>query len=350
MMKKLKILLPVTVMVLIVITLLHLFGIKLQFTTGLGSSGLFKIDGKVCSLAEGKVYLADLLETYKKTYGEELLSQDFNGITATEFLKENVVSKLSRVKILNKMADKWEISLSQEEKELAGKAAEQYWEALGEENGKKLEVTKKQIVKMYEEYLLAEKTFAFLTEGEKVEVSEDEARIIIVWHVYFKTYEKTEDGQVIDYDAEEKQKVFAKANQALEELEAGTDFVSVAKKYSDDPVYEYEIGRGEMPAEFDKAAFNLEAGEMSQIVETPYGFHIIKCISDFEEGKTKLNKELLLQEKQYENYEQIYGDYTRDVTTVFNEKSWKKVTLEDVDSGCDKFFTILDNLKGEAEN
>lgn len=345
MQKKLKIFLPVTLLLLIGLIVLKVTGVKLQFTTGLNSAGLFKIDGQVCSLAEGQIYLANVLESYKKTYGEELLEQDFNGITAEEFLKENVVSKLSKVKVLNKMADKWEVSLNTEEQAIAQEAAKRYWKEIGEKNAEKLRVTKKQIEEMYQEYLLAEKTFDFLTEGEAVEISEDEARIIVVWHIYFKTYEKTETGVVETFSAEEKKKVLTKANQALQELEAGGDFASVAKNYSDDSVYEYEIGRGEMPTEFDQVAFNLEAGETSQIVETPYGYHIIKCISDFEEGKTKLNKERLLQERQYENYEKIYDDYIKEITYIFNEKEWEKVTLKKVDIGSDDFFSILEELK-----
>lgn len=343
--KKLKILLPVTALILVVLVVLKITGVKLQITTGLSSDSLFKVEGQVCKLSEGKVYLANVLETYKATYGEELLSQDFNGITSEEFLKENVVSKLSKVKVLNKMAEKREISLNDEEKKLAKEAANAYWKELGEKNAEKLDVTKKQLETMYQEYILAEKTFEFLTEGEEVEISEDEARIIVVWHIYFKTYEKNEAGEIESYSAEEKKQVLAEANRALQELEAGADFADIAKNYSDDTSYEYEIGRGEMPSEFDEVAFNLEAGEVSQIVETPYGYHIIKCISDFEEGKTKLNKERLLKERRYQNYEQIYGAYIQKATSIFNEKAWKKVTLENVDFGTGNFFSILEELK-----
>ena len=219
---------------------------------------------------------------------------------------------------------------------------------MSKKNEEKLDITKKQIETMYQEYLLAEKTFDFLTEGEEAEISEDEARIIVVWHIYFKTYSKNEEGEVVSYSEDEKKEVLAQANKALEELKGGTDFANAAKKYSDDNSYEYEIGRGEMPKEFDEAAFNLEAGELSQIVETSYGYHIIKCISDFEEDKTKLNRERMLKERQFDNYEEIYSNYISKITTTFNEKKWENVTLEEMDLGTGNFFKILEDLKEEG--
>lgn len=348
MLKKLKILLLLTALFLVLLAGLKFAGVRVQFTTGISSKNLFKADGQVCSLSEGRIYLANMLEMYKSTYGEEMLSRDFDGVTAEDFLKENVIARLSRIKILNGIADEQQISLEKEEKELARKAASVYWQELGSERAEVLDVSEKEIEKMYQEYLLAEKTFTALTQEEETEISEDEARIIVVWHIYFKTYDKDEKGTIKSCTKEEKELVFAKAEKALQELEAGADFAETARSYSDDEAFEYEIGRGEMPREFDDVAFELEAGELSGIVETPYGFHIIKCISDFEEGKTKLNKERLLTKRQFEAYEDVYNDYAKSVVTVMNEKGWEKVLLEQVDLGTGSFFSILENIKGEA--
>jgi peptidyl-prolyl cis-trans isomerase SurA len=72
-----------------------------------------------------------------------------------------------------------------------------------------------------------------------------------------------------------------KARQALEKIRSGADFVVVAKEYSEDISASTggdlgEIERGKMVPEFEKAAFRLKEGEVSDLVETPYGLHIIK--------------------------------------------------------------------------
>jgi parvulin-like peptidyl-prolyl isomerase len=72
-----------------------------------------------------------------------------------------------------------------------------------------------------------------------------------------------------------------KAQQALKKIRSGEDFASVAREFSEDVSASSggdlgELERGKMVPEFEKAAFNLKEGEVSGLVETPYGLHIIK--------------------------------------------------------------------------
>lgn len=82
-------------------------------------------------------------------------------------------------------------------------------------------------------------------------------------------------GRHILLDTEEE------ARDALQRLEQGEDFAILATEVSTDTV-SAEVGgdlgwlpEGEMAAEFDQVAFDLPIGEISEIVETPLGFHII---------------------------------------------------------------------------
>lgn len=89
-------------------------------------------------------------------------------------------------------------------------------------------------------------------------------------HILLKTEGKS--------DAE----VRAKAEQVLKEVTAGGDFAALAKKYSEDESNAQEGGdldyfsRGRMVAEFENAAFALAPGEISPLVKTQFGYHIIK--------------------------------------------------------------------------
>jgi len=72
------------------------------------------------------------------------------------------------------------------------------------------------------------------------------------------------------------------AESVLQQLKDGADFAELAKQFSQDPGSKDNggelplFGRGEMYEEFENAAFELGKGEMSGIVESPGGFHIIK--------------------------------------------------------------------------
>lgn len=72
-----------------------------------------------------------------------------------------------------------------------------------------------------------------------------------------------------------------KALQALQKIRSGENFTAVAKEFSEDISASTggdlgEIERGKMVPEFAKAAFNLKEGQVSGLVKTPYGLHIIK--------------------------------------------------------------------------
>lgn len=91
---------------------------------------------------------------------------------------------------------------------------------------------------------------------------------------------------LIKYDAGadegEKKTAREKAAKILEQLKAGGDFAKLAKENSDCPSKANggdlgSFGKGQMVPEFENAAFGLKAGELSGVVETKFGCHIIKC-------------------------------------------------------------------------
>lgn len=104
-----------------------------------------------------------------------------------------------------------------------------------------------------------------------------------------------------------------KANEIVKELEAGKSFEEAATEHSSCPSAQNggslgEFTRGKMVPEFENAAFELAVGEVSGVVPTQFGFHIIKVTSkneaeqgSFEEFKDQVSQTVLLQ-KQQEKY------------------------------------------------
>lgn len=86
-----------------------------------------------------------------------------------------------------------------------------------------------------------------------------------------------------DASDEDKTAARAKIDAALKEVQDGKDFAEVAKTVSDDSSAGDGgdlgwFGRGRMVAEFEEAAFSLEAGQVSDVIETQFGYHIIKVL------------------------------------------------------------------------
>jgi hypothetical protein len=77
----------------------------------------------------------------------------------------------------------------------------------------------------------------------------------------------------------------AQAEALLEKINRGAAFSQLARLYSDCPSSRRGgdldmIRRGDLAKPFEEAAFNLKSGEVSGIVETEFGFHIIKNLQD----------------------------------------------------------------------
>jgi foldase protein PrsA len=91
----------------------------------------------------------------------------------------------------------------------------------------------------------------------------------------------------------------------LKRAKAGEDFANLAKEYSEDPGSKQSGGlytdfpKGRMVKAFEDAAFSTPVGSISDIVETPYGFHVLQIIDrkketrPFEEVKKEIEENLL---------------------------------------------------------
>jgi peptidyl-prolyl cis-trans isomerase D len=100
-----------------------------------------------------------------------------------------------------------------------------------------------------------------------------------VSHILIKTPLPGPDGKVDPKGVEEARK---KAEDVLKQLKAGGNFAELAKKYSEDPGSGKNggslgwIGKGRTVPEFEQTAFSLAKGATSGLVQSSYGFHIIR--------------------------------------------------------------------------
>jgi peptidyl-prolyl cis-trans isomerase D len=110
-----------------------------------------------------------------------------------------------------------------------------------------------------------------------------------VSHILIKTPLPGQDGKVDEKGVAEAQH---RAEDLLKQLKSGAKLEDLAKKYSEDPGSAKQggslgwIGKGQTVPEFEKTAFSLPKGQISDLVKSSYGFHIIR-VDDKQDAHVK---------------------------------------------------------------
>ena len=320
---------------------------KIVLHTGLAKDEVFRVEEMSCSLPELMVYLTTTQSRYEKVYGDRIWEANLDGVTLEESMKDMVLAQLSQIKAMNLLAKQEQVELSNEEKEMIESAADTFYETLTKEERKVLNADKDLIKRLYQEYALANKVYYYLIKDINPEVSDDEARTITVDHILIKTYSLDENNQKIEYDTEQKRDAFARAQEVLQKAHNGVSFDSLIATYNEDSQSQYSFRKGEMNLGFETTAFNLGKGEISEIVETEYGYHIIKCITTFNQEETDANKIKIVEKKREEVFGQRYSDFATELTKAVNEDLWKEISLiQDVEIDTSEFFDIYQEYLG----
>ena len=157
----------------------------------------------------------------------------------------------------------------------------------------------------------------------------------------FQVSEKIKVSQIliaVDSSAGEKEKEEKKkqAEEILTKIKAGENFAKLAQQYSDDTKTKKRGGvmgffaKGSKDPEFEKVAFSLKKDEVSDIVLTDKGYHIIKLL-DRKEGTTKTLEESrkkisskLTQKKKNDAIQKLLEDLKARTKVVIHEDTLKE--------------------------
>lgn len=317
-------------------------GTKIVLTTGFEQDEIFRLEKSSCKLSEVMIYLMNTKNQYEKIFGKEIWNTSHEGVTLEANIKETVLAKLAKIKAMNLLAQHEGIVLDEDEKSRLIQASEEYYKSLNEAELVGLEVTQEQIYTMYEEYALADKVYKHLIADINPEISDDEARTITVQHVLIKTYSLNEDGEKVPYTEQAKREAYQQAKKVWQLAKDGEEFSGLIAEYSEDSSPSYSFGKGSLDAAFEEAAFNLGTDEISNIVESSSGYHIIKCISTFDREETDRNKIKIVEQRRKEVFEEEYTKFVNGLTRNLNTKLWEKVGfLEDESIVTSSFFEIF---------
>lgn len=242
-------------------------------------------------------------------------------------LRESIIEKMIKLELLSQESKKAGISFSSSDidKELKGYKKgfpdeKAFAKALGQAG-----ITEAELRKHVGKNMVIQKFIDSNFKG-KVQITEQEAK-----DFYNNNLEKFKQPElaharhilILAKEADpkaDKDRKREKLAQVKKKLQEGGDFTLLAKQYSEDPGSKERGGdlgffpKGQMVKPFDQAVFKMMPGELSDIVETEFGYHLIKLeekraaqVVSFEEAKTKITA-YLTQEKVTVNIEAFLAE------------------------------------------
>jgi parvulin-like peptidyl-prolyl isomerase len=284
---------------------------------------------------EAMIYLKSAQKNYEADYGDGIWNADIlgNGETFGAMIKDEVMNQITELKIIRDKAEELGITLTEEEQAEADSYAKEHFEGLTEEDKSRYLVTEELLRQVYEDNLLAGKVFENITIDVDTNVPDQDAKQITVQDILIYSVDFDENGNKVERSAQEKEDAYEKVQNLLEQAKETDDFNALAQANSEAETIEYTFGRGQAPKEysktFEQAAFQLKTGQVSDIITTDYGWHIIYCVSDYNEDATIQRKENIIEERRSDMFSELYKEWSADYDVVINSKAWDAVSLTD---------------------
>ncbi|WP_027438047.1 peptidylprolyl isomerase [Lachnospira multipara] len=282
-------------------------GNLVYFSTGLGKNTILKVGGESIIRNEALIAMSDAKGQYEELLGSDIWNEEIDGQNFYTYVDDQIKVKLIRVAMLNKLAKERGVVLSRQDEENVKSAAKEYLNGLSSDDKNNIKIDEDSLEEMFTKFAIAKKVYEEIVSEYDIEVSYDDARVI--------------DIQYIVSDSEDEIK------DAYNKIKDGTSFFALAKEINDDGEYEIELKRGDMDEEFEKVAFNLATGDMSQIINIGDKYYIIRCTSDNDKTKTEVNKTTILENKQLEKFNEFMNEYESKVYVDFNNKAFNKISV-----------------------
>lgn len=285
---------PIAFVIVVLLAILTLVGCKTDNKQQGETNIVAKVNEKPIPIEDFNKNFKIVERSYNQWYGDKIWSQEIGNKTFLQVVKEQVLDKLITEELLTQKAIEKGIEIDEEQIE---KMYSDFQAQL--ENNEELK-------KFYDENNIDE---AFIKKQMKMELYVDEYKEDL-----FEELELNDEAKINklleEYPIEVKASHIliqdeATAKDVLERVKQGESFADLAKQYSEDPGSKDKGGdlgyfkRGVMVPAFEKTAFSLEVGEISDLVKTDFGYHIIKVedIKNFQDLKAEIQDENQLEEE-----------------------------------------------------
>lgn len=246
-------------------------------------------------------YDVSYLNSYMQYYTGSSINWDdtlSDGMSVADYVKASVLSSVKQHLVLENLASKYGVTLTAEQEAAMAESDQSYIDQYGSEEAFEAEIAKLGMRReTYDRvarsnYLYQDLYELYNTEGSALYASDEDLAVyaaeqgyITADHILLATKNMTTGEALTDEQKAEKKALAEEIKQKLDACEGDIDeltalFQELADQYSEDPGREtyptgYTFTTGSMVQEFEDAAYALSEGEVSEVVESSLGYHIL---------------------------------------------------------------------------
>ena len=246
-------------------------------------------------------YDVSYLNSYMQYYTGSSINWDdtlSDGTSVADYVKASVLSSVKQHLVLENLANKYGVTLTEGQESAMADSDQTYIDQYGSEEAFEEEIAKLGMRReTYDRvarsnYLYQNLYELYNTEGSALYASDEDLAVyaadqnyITADHILLSTKDLTTGEALTDEQKAEKKALAEEIKQKLDACEGDIDeltalFQELADQYSEDPGREtyptgYTFTTGSMVQEFEDAAYALSEGEVSEVVESSFGYHIL---------------------------------------------------------------------------
>lgn len=283
------------------------------------------INGKAISKSEYMVYLYEATKDFNAIGGDDIWETDFDGQSAEDVVKERAFITMLHVKVTSERANKYQVSLSDEEKASAKIDGNAELASMTEEQKNIISISNQDMYKIMEDTLLYKKVIEAVTKDYQPSETE--------FHAYFEQNKESQRAAYTEYTisnilVSDQQT----AQQISQRLKEGEDFQTLSQEYKSEKNQNnsvMETYKNRLDAAFDMD-FNLEQGQISEPISTSEGYFVIrvdkKSIPDDAQLKEIMRTEYTASMKQKVFTDEL-NQWISDIEIERHDAVWNNVEM-----------------------
>ena len=298
--------------ILLLFCLLLLCGCGNKKEEALQRDELLAVNGNVCSWSEAQIFILAQKAIYSENYGEEIWAVQLPNGRFDSYIKNALLPYIELLFLADSAAEENGVRLSDGERLQVERAADAYLGKLGEMGREMTGIGREEIEDALTRYARGQIFYEQTLMDAKIEISEEEARVMAVQMVII-----------------EERMGMATAQEIRQKLAGGSSVNAVLSEYVGCGAKKENIIRGDYGGDFDTIVFALKNEQWSPIISLNGQYYLVQCLSSYLPEETAKHKAQMEQEERETLLQGLLDEYGNKATLLLNPELWDAWKMED---------------------